>query len=64
MHNSNVLDYSFIYGKLKRVYELMGGKVGVDSAYYAGTDNFLVKSAQTVPMGKLLALLGSQPNGG
>ncbi len=51
MHDSNVLDYSFVYEKLKRVFDLMGGQVVVDSASCAGTVNFLVKSAQTVPLG-------------
>jgi hypothetical protein len=51
MHDSSVSDYSFVYEKLKQVYQLTGGKVVVDSAFRAGAVDFLVKSAQTVPLG-------------
>jgi hypothetical protein len=55
MHDSSVSDYSFVYERLKLVYDLTGGKVVIDSAFRAGTVDFLVKSAQTVPMGNGIA---------
>jgi hypothetical protein len=45
MHDSSVSDYSFVYEKLKAVYEHTDGKVVIDSAFHAGLVVFLVKSA-------------------
>jgi hypothetical protein len=50
-HASNMSDYSFVQKKLKRVFQLMGGKVVFVSAFHAGAVSFLVKSAQTVLLG-------------
>ncbi len=55
MHDSSVSDYSFVYDKLQQVYNVTGGKVVVDSAFRAGLVDFLVKSAQTVPLGNGIA---------
>ncbi len=51
VHNSSVSDYSFLYEKLQCIYNITSGNVVVDSAFQAGTVDFLVKLAQTVPTG-------------
>ncbi len=43
-----------MYEKLQRIYNLTGEKVVVDSAFRAGTVDFLVKSAQTVLVGNII----------
>jgi hypothetical protein len=40
MHNSSVSNYNFVYDKWKEVYQLMGGKVVINSVFCAGAVHF------------------------
>jgi len=48
-HDSTIAEWGKIYEKLGRVYEMVGGKCTVDSAFSKKTNPFLIKSSQTDP---------------
>jgi hypothetical protein len=48
MHDSTIADYTGVYDKLERVFELTGGKVIVDSAFKLRNNPYLIRTTQTL----------------
>ena len=48
-HDSTIAEWGKIYKKLGNVYEMVGGKCTVDSAFSKKTNPFLIQSSQTDP---------------
>jgi hypothetical protein len=57
MHDSTLADYSSVYHKLQYIYEITGGKVVVDSAFRVKSNDFIIKSSQTLPDGDRHAIV-------